>query len=141
MYTFLLVVMTLLAAGLIVIILLQAGKGGGLASTFGGASSSTDSFMGTRQTATLLTKTTWVGGGLFLALGLILSVLSAGSTEGPSESILRGQFGGEVGGQQGVPTSVLESERTGDAPEDPGSGGLLPEGSGGQNDGGGRDGG
>lgn len=134
MYTLLLILMTFLAAALIVIILLQAGKGGGLASTFGGASSSTDSFMGSRQTATLLTKTTWVGGGLFLLLGLVLSVLSAGGADGPSESILRGQFGGQGGGQQGAPTSVLESEGTGGTPDGPGSGGILPESPGGESD-------
>lgn len=134
MFTFLLVLMTLLAILLIVIILLQAGKGGGLASTFGGASSSTDSFMGSRQTATLLTKMTWAGGGLFLLLGLVLSVLSAGGTGGPSESILQGQFGGQGGGQQGAPTSVLESERSGEAPQGSESGGILPESSGDQED-------
>lgn len=133
MYTFLLALMTLLAILLIVIILLQAGKGGGLASTFGGASSSQDSFMGTRQTATLLTKLTWAGGGLFLLLGLVLSVLSAGGAGGPSESILRGQFGGPAGGQQGAPTSVLESERSGQG-EDGGTqgGDILPQTPGGQ---------
>lgn len=127
MFTFLLVLMTLLAILLIVIILLQAGKGGGLASTFGGASSSTDSFMGSRQTATLLTKLTWAGGGAFLFLGLVLSVMSAGQAGGSSESILRGEFGAPVGGQQGAPTSVLESERSGQSGEDGGTGGVLPE--------------
>lgn len=129
MFTFLLVLMTLLAIALIVIILLQAGKGGGLASTFGGASSSTDSFMGSRQTATLLTKMTWTGGGLFLLLGLVLSVLSAGGAGAPDESILRGQFGGQ-GGQQGAPTSVLESEQSGGEQDGAEPGGILPEGGG-----------
>lgn len=141
MYTFLLVLMTLLAILLIVIILLQAGKGGGLASTFGGASSSTDSFMGSRQTATLLTKLTWTGGGVFLFLGLVLSVMSAGRTAGPSESILRGQFGGPGAGQQGAPTSVLESERGGETPSGAESGGILPEAGADQGDGEGEDGG
>lgn len=134
MYTLLLVLMTLLAVLLIVIILLQAGKGGGLASTFGGASSSTDSFMGSRQTATLLTKLTWAGGGVFLFLGLVLSVLSAGQTGGSGESILRGQFGGPGAGQQGAPTSVLESERTGEGAAGSESGGILPRGSESQGD-------
>jgi len=108
MYTFLLILAILLAIGLCVIILLQAGKGGGLASTFGGTSSSTDSFMGGRQAATLLTKMTWVGGGVFLFLALVLSVLSSGNTDTTGESILRGQFQG--GGQvPSAPRSILES--------------------------------
>ena len=121
MYTFLLVLMTLLAIVLCVIILLQSGKGGGLASTFGGASSSTDSIMGGRQAATLLTKLTWAGGGLFLFLGLVLSVLSSGRTDASSGSILRGEFESGTRGS-GAPTSVLESENTGGSGE-----GLLEE--------------
>src|SRR5688500_12717393 len=70
-----------------VVILLQAGKGGGLASMGGGAG--TDTLIGGRQAATLLTKATWVSGGLFLTLALLLSLLSSRQTT-PSESILRG---------------------------------------------------
>lgn len=111
MFVFLVVLMVLLAVGLCVMILLQAGKGGGLASTFGGASSSTDSFMGGHQAATALTKGTWIGGALFLLMGLMLSVLSVGEREGSTESILQEQFQqeGVPAGQQ-QPTSVLESE-------------------------------
>lgn len=111
MFVFLVVLMVLLAVVLCVIILLQAGKGGGLASTFGGASSSTESFMGGHQAATALTKGTWIGGALFLFLGLVLSVLSAGE-QGDTESILQGEFQqqGPRSGQQQAPTSVLESE-------------------------------
>jgi preprotein translocase subunit SecG len=74
---------------LIVTVLLQAGKGGGLAAMGGGAGA--DTLMGGRQAATLLTRTTWITGGLFLALSLILSVLSTGSRNAP-ESILRQEF-------------------------------------------------
>ena len=76
MYTFLLILLVLDSIVLVAAILLQSGKGGGLASAFGGAASSSDSFVGTRQAANLLTKTSWYGGGLFLALGLALSILS-----------------------------------------------------------------
>lgn len=108
MYTFLIVLISLLAIFLCVIILVQAGKGGGLASTFGGASSSTESFMGGRQTATVLTKATWIGGALFLFLGLVLAVLS--SQQGTTgESILREGMGPTNQVPQS-PTSVLESE-------------------------------
>lgn len=74
---------------LIVVVLLQAGKGGGLAAMGGGAGA--DTVLGGRQAANLLTKTTWVTGGLFLVLSLILSVLSTGS-RGTPESILRQEF-------------------------------------------------
>ncbi len=76
MYTLLLILLVLDSIVLIAAILLQAGKGGGLSAAFGGASSSADSFVGTRQAANLLTKTSWYGGALFLALGLALSIMS-----------------------------------------------------------------
>ena len=118
MYTVLVVLISLLAVLLCVIILLQSGKGGGLAATFGGASSSTDSFMGGRQAATVLTKATWVGGGVFLFLGLVLAVLSSQQGQ-PSESILRDGMGPSNQVPQS-PSSVLESEAGGEA------GGQLP---------------
>ncbi len=89
MFPFLVTVISLLAVFLILVILIQSGKGGGLAASFGGASSSTDSFMGGRQAATALTKMTWIGGGGFLFLALVLAVLSSRPTAAP-ESILRG---------------------------------------------------
>ena len=89
MFPFLIVVISLLAVFLCLIILIQSGKGGGLAASFGGASSSTDSFMGGRQAATALTKMTWIGGGGFLFLALVLAVFSSRPMAAP-ESILRG---------------------------------------------------
>lgn len=134
MFTLLVGLVILLAILLCVIILLQAGKGGGLAATFGGASSSTESFMGGRQAATVLTKLTWIGGGIFLFLSLVLAVLSSRNT-GPPESVLREGLG-PVPQVPESPTSVLEAEReegpppgaadTGGSPgmggEDPGAG-------------------
>ncbi|HJU91268.1 MAG TPA: preprotein translocase subunit SecG [Gemmatimonadaceae bacterium] len=76
MYTLLLILLILDSIVLVAAILLQSGKGGGLAASFGGATSSSDSFVGTRQAANLLTKTSWYGGGLWLALGLALSIMS-----------------------------------------------------------------
>lgn len=92
---------------LMVVVLLQAGKGGGLAA-MGGSATATDSFIGGRQAATLLTKTTWVTGAIFLTLSLVLSVMS--SRGQAPESILRQEF------QQQLPSSPqpvlpgLESE-------------------------------
>ncbi len=111
MFTILTVLISLLALFLIAIILLQSGKGGGLAAEFGGASSSTDSIMGGRQAANVLTRATWIGGGLFLGLALLLTIISARGT-GPAESILRSEFQAPAG----APTSVLDSEGEGAPP-------------------------
>jgi len=73
-------------------VLLQAGQGGGLATQFGGTSS-TDSFVGGRQAATLLTKASWWSGGLFLFLCFVLSMASsrAGAPRSLVEEQLRQQ--------------------------------------------------
>ena len=63
------------------VVLLQAGQGGGLASLGGGT---TDLVVGGRQAATLLTKMSWICGGLFLGLALLISLVAprqAGSSE------------------------------------------------------------
>lgn len=88
MFTILLLLMILLGIGLIVVVLLQAGKGGGLAAMGGG--SGTDTFVGGRQAATILTKATWMGGGLFLFLALTLSIMS--SRQRGTDSILQEEF-------------------------------------------------
>jgi preprotein translocase subunit SecG len=79
MYTFLLVLLVLNSLVLIAAVLLQSGKGSGLSANFGGASSSSDSFVGTRQAATLLTKLTWWGGGIFLLLAFVLQIMGTHS--------------------------------------------------------------
>lgn len=89
MYTLLLTLLLLVGIFLSVVVLLQSGKGGGLAA-MGGGGGSTDNLIGGRQAATLLTKSTWVSGALFLMLALALSVLS--SRRAQPESILQGQF-------------------------------------------------
>ncbi len=76
MYTFLLVLLVLDSFALLAVVLLQSGKGGGLAASFGGAASSADTFMGTRQMGTVLTKASWWTGGIFMALAFILSSIS-----------------------------------------------------------------
>lgn len=76
MFTFLLVLLVIDCLVLISAILLQSGKGSGLAASFGGVSSSADSLLGTRQAGNLLTKASWWGGGIFLFLSLVLSLLS-----------------------------------------------------------------
>ena len=75
MFYFILVLLILDALILAAVILLQAGQGGGLASL--GGSGSTDTVMGGRQAVTVLTRMSWWCGGIFLALSLVLSVVSA----------------------------------------------------------------
>jgi preprotein translocase subunit SecG len=75
MYTFLLTLLVLNSIVLVTAVLLQSGKGSGLSANFGGSSSSSDSFVGTRQAATLLTRATWWGGGIFLVLAYILQIM------------------------------------------------------------------
>jgi preprotein translocase subunit SecG len=76
MYTFLLVLLIIDSLVLVTAILLQSGKGDGRSASFGGVSSSSDSLLGTRQAGNLLTKTSWWGGGIFLFLAYVLSLMS-----------------------------------------------------------------
>lgn len=107
MHGLILLLLVIDALLLCLVVLLQAGKGSGLAAEFGGASSSTDSFLGGRQAATLLTKSSWTLGGIFMALSLILAIVSA-RTRAPT-SILEGQMAAPA--TQEVPTSVLQREQ------------------------------
>ncbi len=59
-----------------VVVLLQSGKGGGLAAMGGGAAA-TDGILGGRQATTMLTRATWITGGTFMTLALILSIMSS----------------------------------------------------------------
>jgi preprotein translocase subunit SecG len=61
--------------------------------------------MGGRQAASFLTRATWIGGGAYLVLALLLAVASARQSA-PPESILREEFGQPVA----PPASVLETE-------------------------------
>jgi preprotein translocase subunit SecG len=90
MFTFLLVLLVIDSIVLVLAILLQAGKGNGLAASFGGVSSSADSLLGTRQAGNLLTKASWYGGGIFLALSFILSLL--GTRQRAPKSVLDQAF-------------------------------------------------
>lgn len=76
MYYFLLGLLVLDGFFLGVVILLQSGKGGGLAAMGGGAAA-TEGILGGRQATTVLTRATWISGGAFMALALILSIMSS----------------------------------------------------------------
>ena len=132
MYGFLLMLLILDALFLMLVILLQSGKGTGLAAEFGGASSSTDSFMGGRQAATLLTRSSWVGGALFMALALMLAIVSS-RARGPA-SVLEGQL--RPPAAQEAPTPLLQEEEQGNPLAPPNQEGQgQDEGGGGSGDG------
>jgi preprotein translocase subunit SecG len=76
MYGFLLGVLVLDGIFLGIVILLQSGKGGGLAA-MGGGVSATEGILAGRQATTVLTRATWVAGGAFMVLALVLSILSS----------------------------------------------------------------
>jgi protein translocase SecG subunit len=57
-------------------VLLQSGKGGGLAAMGGGAAM-TEGLLGGRQATTLLTRTTWTTGTIFMVLSLVLAIMSS----------------------------------------------------------------
>lgn len=106
---------------LMVVVLLQAGKGGGLAAMGGAGTTMTDSFVGGRQAATILTRTTWTTGAIFLGLALVLSVMSSRARS--PDSILRDEF------QQTVPVApqpILPGAEEGASP--PGDAGAAAPG-------------
>ena len=86
MYGLLLAILILDGIFLMVVVLLQSGKGGGLAAMGGGAAA-TDGILGGRQATTMLTRATWTSGSIFMALSLILSIMSSRATL--PQSILR----------------------------------------------------
>lgn len=89
--------------------------------------------MGGRQTATALTKMTWYGGGAFLFLALLLSVLSARPDDAP-ESILRQGFPGQAGLPE-APASLLDAAievEDAEAPDEEGDATPAPDEGGGE---------
>ncbi len=76
MYGFLLALMVLDGIFLGVVILLQSGKGGGLAAMGGGAAM-TEGILGGRQATTVLTRSTWTAGTIFMVLAFVLSIMSS----------------------------------------------------------------
>jgi preprotein translocase subunit SecG len=76
MYGFLLTVLVLDGIFMSIVILLQSGKGGGLAAV-GGGSAMTEGILGGRQATTMLTRSTWMSGTIFMVLALVLSIMSS----------------------------------------------------------------
>ncbi|HEU5217782.1 MAG TPA: preprotein translocase subunit SecG [Gemmatimonadales bacterium] len=95
----------LIVDGLILtaVVLLQAGQGGGLASLGGGT---TDLVMGGRQAVTILHKASWISGGVFMFLAMLLSIVASNGAVGESavQQRLRQQPA-----TQNVPTAPLQT--------------------------------
>lgn len=105
LYNFLLVFLILDGIVLAGAVLLQAGQGGGLASMGGG---STDLVLGGRQAVTILHKTSWVTGGLFMFLALLLSIVA--SQRSVSQSDVQRQLRQAPATQQPVAPAPLQTQ-------------------------------
>jgi protein translocase SecG subunit len=82
LYNLLLILLIIDGIILAIAVLLQAGQGGGLASMGGG---STDLVLGGRQAVTILHKASWVTGGLFMFLAVLLSIVASNRSVGQSD--------------------------------------------------------
>ncbi|HEX6941240.1 MAG TPA: preprotein translocase subunit SecG [Longimicrobiales bacterium] len=122
MFGFLLALLILDGLLLMVVVLLQAGKGGGLAA-MGGGGAATETIFGGRQAATLLTRATWVTGGIFLFLSVVLSIMS--SRQRIPESILEQEFRQAPVTQ---PQPVLPGVQQPESVAQPGSAAAAPAG-------------
>lgn len=119
MYGFLLALLVLDGLFLGVVILLQSGKGGGLAAMGGGAAA-TEGILGGRQATTVLTRATWIAGGTFMVLALVLSILSSRAQQ--PQSILMEDL------QQSAPAPEPILPGISDTPDETGSGSTGDEG-------------
>jgi len=129
MYGFLVIILVLDGIFMSIAVLLQSGKGGGLAAVGGGAAM-TEGILGGRQATTMLTRATWISGGLFMSLALALSIMSSRSAQPQSviqvptpaastapEPVLPGA-GGEPGA---APAPVTTPDGTAPEPGNPGN--------------------
>jgi protein translocase SecG subunit len=114
LYNFLLVLLIIDGLILAVAVLLQAGQGGGLASMGG---STTDLVMGGRQAVTILHKASWVTGGTFMFLAVILSIVASQRTV--TQSDVQRQLRQQAPAQQTVPAAPLQTTPPGGAAPTP----------------------
>jgi len=113
LYNFLLSLLILDGLILAAVVLLQAGQGGGLASLGGGT---TDLVMGGRQAVTILHKTSWISGGIFMFLALLLSIVASNGAVGESAVQQRLR---QRATEQTVPTAPLQTAPPGTATPPP----------------------
>jgi len=109
MQTVALVILLILALALIGVVLLQRNEGGGLGMGAGGV-------MTGRAQATALVRVTWILGGAFMAMSLVLTVLAA---QDASESSVVDQINPNV-------ADTAEEPATPALPDLGGEGSLLP---------------
>lgn len=86
MFAFFVTIHVLICVALILVVLLQAGKGGGLAGAFGAGTAQT--LFGGRGAATFLAKTTSWLAVAFMAMSILLAVLSSRG-QGSGDGILQ----------------------------------------------------
>lgn len=113
MYSFLLTLLLLDGILLSVVVLLQSGKGGGLAA-MGGGSTATDGILAGRQATTVLTRITWTTGTAFMALALILSIMSSRNQQ-PDSILLQELTPVAPAGQPILPTLEEDDSRSEEA--------------------------
>jgi preprotein translocase subunit SecG len=76
LYSILVALLVLDGLVLALVVLMQAGKGGGLAA-MGGGGAATEGILAGRQAATVFTRASWICGGAFMFLALVLSIMSS----------------------------------------------------------------
>jgi preprotein translocase subunit SecG len=130
LFAILLVLFLLVCVFLCLIILIQSDKGGGLSGAIGGLSGASG-FLGTQDTANVLTKGTYVMGSVFLVLCVLMTLFAPGGggekgklqteaervsavTPVPASAFGAEGFGGDAGG--GLPSADGGAE--GEAPAD-----------------------
>jgi len=121
MYGFLLAVLVLDGIFMSVVILLQSGKGGGLAAVGGSGGTMTDGVLGGRQAATVLTRSTWISGSIFMILALVLSIMSSRSAA--PTSVIQVDAPTTTAPQPVIPGSTAPAEPAGETTGDPGNSG------------------
>ena len=107
LYNFLLTLLIIDGLILAVAVLLQAGQGGGLASMGGG---STDLVLGGRQAVTILHKASWVTGGVFMFLAVVLSIAASQRTVGQSD--VQRQLRQQPAAEQPLPQAPIPGQPT-----------------------------
>jgi len=113
-YTFLIIVHVLVAVLLTLTILMQSSKGGGLSGTFGGAGSG--SLFGGRGAATFLSKMTTGLAVAFMAISILIGLMSA--PRGEATSIIKREADRRVvpSANLPVPEGTFEAEDNGETP-------------------------
>jgi len=127
-FAFFVVVHILICIALILVVLLQAGKGGGLAGAFGGSAATT--LFGGRGAATFLAKATSYLAIGFMAMSILLAILSSRGQSVGGEGLLQ-QRARERAAQSQLPpsTSTFDPQATDSLfPAAPADGAVPPGG-------------